>query len=82
MEWTDGAVIGYNAGGELFQNHPLSGDLESKLIGCVHQTVGSEWNNVVYDLSPGEVSDDPIPEPPNTIGESKFHYSHQLLVSL
>ena len=72
MEWTDGAVIGYNAGGDLFQNHPLSGDLESKLIGCVHRTNGSLWNNVVYDLSPGEVSDGPTPEAPEFLGRLTF----------
>ena len=69
MGWTDGAVIGFNAGGELFQNHPLSGDLESRLIGCVHRSVGSDWNNVVFDLSPGEVSDGPTPEPREFIGK-------------
>ena len=66
MEWSDAAVVGYNAGGEPYQNHPLSGKLESKLIGCVHAP-GTQSNNVVYDLSEG-VTNGTTPEPFDTVG--------------
>ena len=51
MEWSGDAVIGFNAGGEVFQSHSLSGGPVSRLVGCVNLPE-SKWNNVVYDLSP------------------------------
>ena len=51
MQWSDGSVIGFNAGGSYYANHPLSDSIEACDIDCVHSP-GSEWNNVVYDLTP------------------------------
>ena len=51
IEWSDGSVIGFNAGGSYYANHPLSDSIAASDIDCVHRP-GSEWNNVVYDLNP------------------------------
>ena len=51
VQWSDGSVIGFNAGGSYYANHPLSDSIEARDIDCVHSP-GSEWNNVVYDLNP------------------------------
>ncbi len=67
MEWSDAAVVGYNAGGEPYQNHLLSGGPESRVIGCVHRP-SSDVNNVVMDLAPG-VASGTTPEPFSTVGE-------------
>ena len=67
VEWSDGAVIGFNAGFEYFGNHPLSGLVQSSVIDCVHPNV--EWNNVIFDLTPGDVRNESTPTPPNTIGK-------------
>ena len=68
MQWSDEATIGYNAAGEYYMNHPLSGLLEANLIGCVH-VPESPWNNVIYDLVPGELILNGTTEtPPSTIG--------------
>ena len=67
MGWSDAASIGYNAGGDYYDNHPLSGEPESRVIGCVH-TPGSVWNNVVFDLSPVEAFGS-TPPPLSSLGE-------------
>ena len=51
VEWSDGSVIGFNAGGSYYANHPLSDSLAARDIDCVHSPE-SEWNNVVYDVNP------------------------------
>ena len=51
VQWSDGSVIGFNAGGSYYANHPLSDSIAARDIDCVHRP-GSEWNNVVYDLNP------------------------------
>ena len=51
VQWSDGSVIGFNAGGSYYKNHPLSDSLAARDIDCVHSP-GSEWNNVVYDVNP------------------------------
>ena len=66
MEWSDAAVIGYNAGSDPYENHPLSGTIQSRLIGCVHLP-NSTLNNVVYNLSDSQASGT-TPEPVDTIG--------------
>ena len=47
-------MVGYNARGEFFENHPLSGlDLIDTAVACannVHFQV--PWNNLVYKISP------------------------------
>lgn len=68
IEWSDGAVIGFNAGSEHYENHALSGLLQSSVIDCVHTE--SEWNNVIFDLTPGEVMNTTTPIPPSIIGKT------------
>ena len=55
IEWSDEATIGFDAGGEFYINHPLSGQFVSNAIDCVHQP-DSVWNNVIYDLVPRQQS--------------------------
>ena len=70
VEWSDEAGIGFNAAGEFYANHPLSGQFVSNAIDCVHQP-DSIWNNVIYDLVPGSVMSGATPEPPTTVGEQR-----------
>ena len=73
MQWSDDGTIGWNAGGELYENHPLSGLPEADDIDCVHQNQvnGSVWNNVVFDLVPGELLvGEPTPAPLDTLGRT------------
>ena len=44
------ATIGYNAAGEFYENHPLTGLSQVMSIGCLNNPE-FEWNNVVYQLS-------------------------------
>ena len=72
MTWSDEATIGFNAAGDHYENHPLSGLLTANAIDCVHDT-GDEsavfTNNVVYDLVPTVANPTtPIP-PPASLGE-------------
>ena len=70
MGWSDEATIGWNAGGELYANHPLSGLTAANEIACVHQTQGSDLNNVVYDLVPGDLFPGQVTPPPlNSTGK-------------
>ena len=61
-------MVGYNAGGDYYMNHPLSGLSLTTAIACVHND--SVWNNVIYNLvpSPGLLTDDLTPAPLPTIG--------------
>ena len=51
MGWNGNATIGFNAGGTWFENHPLSGTVNTNSIACTNysQTV---WTNLVYKLTP------------------------------
>ena len=51
IQWSDGSVIGFNAGGSYYTNHPLSDSISASDIDCVHSPE-SEWNNVIYDVNP------------------------------
>ena len=49
-------TIGYNMGGE-FENHPLTGTMQSQMIGCLSQRsddsigrLASKWHNQLYQL--------------------------------
>lgn len=68
LNWAGEAVIGFNAGGDYYQNHPLSGLSLSNAVACVHND--SVWNNVIYNLvpHPSMLTMDPTPEPADTIG--------------
>ena len=51
MEWSGfGAypTIGFNAFGDYYDNHPLTGQPAANDIACFNQT---RWNNVVYSLT-------------------------------
>ena len=67
IEWSDGSVIGFNAGGSFFANHPLSDSTAARDIDCVNSP-GSERNNVVYDLNPN------VPAPGPATNTSKPMY--------
>ena len=69
INWAGEAIIGYNAGGDYYENHPLSGLTLSNAIDCVHLN-DSVWNNVVYNLvpDPTKLTTDPIPAPAPTVG--------------
>ena len=69
LNWAGDATIGFNAGGDYYENHPLSGLSLSNAIACVHND--SVWNNVIYNLvpNPTELTTDPTPEPATSIGE-------------
>lgn len=74
MNWSAGAVIGFNAAGDYYQNHPLSETLSASEIGCLAlpQTV----NNVVYDLVPAPEQVDCAatpPAPPRSLGEKSVN---------
>ena len=43
------STIGFNARGEIWANHPLSGQPYSNAIACLNSH--SVWNNIVYDLT-------------------------------
>ncbi len=64
LEWGDGATIGYNAAGDYFENHELSGSSATD-VACLND-VFSVWSNLVYRLSvdyPENVTGPPTVEP-------------------
>ena len=70
MKWSNEATIGWNAGGELYANHPLSGLPAANEIACVHRIQSSDLNNVIYDLVPGVLFPaEATPPPLSSIGE-------------
>ena len=71
LDWSGSGVIGFNAGGDYHDNHPLAGRTTANLVACVHLSVDSEWNNVIYDLvpNPDALTDEPTPIPPTSLGE-------------
>ena len=72
MEWSDEATIGFNAAGDFYSNHPLSGRLHANGIGCVHTDPDGETvvliNNVIYDLVPSTVNMSTPPPNTQTLG--------------
>lgn len=76
LNWAGEATIGYNAGGDYYMNHPLSGLSLSNAIACVHND--SVWNNVIYNLVPRPdlLTTDPTPIPPTTIGMRIATHKH------
>ena len=53
IQWANGnsTVIGFNAGGTYYVNHPLSATPEASDIDCQRSPL-SIWNNIVYDVNP------------------------------
>lgn len=54
MNWDNGATIGYNAGGDPYDNH----DPSSSDVACVNSP-DSDWSNVIYQLSEDTPEDPP-----------------------
>ena len=50
-ETSNTTVIGFNAGGTSYDNHPLSGTPDAVNIDC-ENSPQSIWNNIVYDVNP------------------------------
>ena len=70
LQWSNEATIGFNAGGEFYDNHPLSGEPHANSIACVHIGDNTTWNNVIYDLVPdGIVPNGTTPVLPVSIGK-------------
>ena len=60
VTWSRGATIGYNAGGDFFENHALSAAADNAAeIDCANVPLAN-WTNAIYRLS----VDDPVTEPP------------------
>ena len=81
MAWAVQPTIGFNAGGTLYYNHPLTGENYAFNIGCVHTGESNDTNNVVYDLvpNPGELMNvSSVPPYHSTIG--KYLYKLQRMV--
>ena len=60
MEWTGlfrHATVGYNAGGEDFFNHELSGSPQINMIACQNRQHNVDWSNLVYRLPSVVVQD-------------------------
>ena len=51
MSWHGRATVGFNAGGSLFDNHPLSGNSSINSLACVNYTT-TMWTSLVYKLTP------------------------------
>ena len=71
MEWGDESTIGYNAGGDYYQNHPITGHFQSHLISCLQNISNNNLiTNIIYDLVPDVNALLPGAIPPyhNTIG--------------
>ena len=71
MEWGDESTIGFNAGQDYYENHPVTGHFQSHFIACL-QNISAESliTNVIYDLVPDVIALLPgvIPPTHNTIG--------------
>ena len=71
MEWGDESTIGFNAGGEYYENHPITGHFQSHYISCLQNiSTGNLIKNEIYDLVPNPDSLMPGVVPPShtTIG--------------
>ncbi len=77
MEWSRGGVIGFNAGGEPYRNHPLSQLQDSSgapLIACSNSAI-SQWTNVVIKLSIANATGTDAPptvEPRTYVGQDQI----------
>ena len=53
MEWSGlftHAVVGYNAFGQDFENHPLSGSADINNIACENQEHNTAWSNQIFKI--------------------------------
>ena len=55
MEWSgfwQHGVVGYNAKGEFYENHPASGfEVVNRSVACTNDMYGTPWSNVLYKIS-------------------------------
>ena len=51
MEWCGEATIGYNAGVEYHETHPLSGTLMANAVDCLHSDINVTVNNVIFNIA-------------------------------
>ena len=51
MSWHGRATVGFNAGGSLFDNHPLSGNSSINSLACMNYTT-TMWTSLIYKLTP------------------------------
>ena len=51
MSWHGNATIGFNAGGNFHENHPLSGSAGVSSIACENSS-RTVWRNLIYELTP------------------------------
>ena len=51
MSWHGNATVGFNAGGTLFENHPLTGTSSANSVACLSYST-TVWMNLVYKLTP------------------------------
>lgn len=62
LQWSGGAVIGYNIGEgvegdfEPFGNYDLSGRDDVNIVACLNKNRGIEWSNLIFKI--GNVSYD------------------------
>ena len=74
MQWGDESSIGFNAGADYYENHPITGHIQAHFIACLQNNSGSAIKNQIYDLVPDPSSLIPGAIPPyhNTIGNGKL----------
>lgn len=79
LSWSRSTVIGYNAAGSIFENHPQSGR-NARNIACSNAPI-SNWTNVIYNLTGFNIN---ITEP-STVEPREFdlvlHFLESLLSS-
>ena len=51
MSWHGNATVGFNAGGTLYENHPLAGTSSANSVSCLSYST-AVWMNLVYKLTP------------------------------
>lgn len=71
MEWGDESTIGFNAGGDYYENHPITGHFQSHFISCLQNiSNGNLIKNEIYDLVPNPdlLIANVVPPNHNTIG--------------
>ena len=75
MEWGDESTVGFNAGEDYFENHPITGHFQSHFISCLQNMSNNNIiTNVIYDLVPDVNSLLPGAIPPfhDTIGTQTY----------
>ena len=61
INWSRSTVIGYNAAGVVYMNHPLSGGSLPGDLDC-RNAPDSNWTNILYNLT-GSILNITVPDP-------------------